>query len=67
MRKYFRETLLREDEFRKILGKFLETEDIFEQANNHIINGNLIAAIEKFVYEIEKEGCKNFTLFKFSF
>ncbi|CAG9540429.1 unnamed protein product [Cercopithifilaria johnstoni] len=46
MRKYFQETLLREVEFCKILKKFFGTEDIFEEANNHITNSNLLAAIE---------------------
>ncbi|VBB34041.1 unnamed protein product [Acanthocheilonema viteae] len=54
MKKYFQETLLREAEFCKILKKFLEAEDIFEQANDHIINSNLRAAIEKLL-EVESK------------
>ncbi|VDK78779.1 unnamed protein product [Onchocerca ochengi] len=47
MKKYFQETLICEANFRKILENFLKKEDIFEQANNHVANSNLLAAIEK--------------------
>ncbi|MCP9262321.1 Exocyst complex component 3 [Dirofilaria immitis] len=47
MKKYFQEALLCKANFCKILKNFLETEDIFEQANNHIANSNLLVAIEK--------------------
>ncbi|VDM92716.1 unnamed protein product, partial [Litomosoides sigmodontis] len=49
MRKYFHETLLREAEFCENLKKFLEMENILEEANNHITSSNLLAAIEKLV------------------
>lgn len=53
MRKYFQETLLREANFCENLKKFFEIKNITEEANNHITNSNLLAAIEKYICEIE--------------
>uniref|UniRef100_A0A915Q5K8 Exocyst complex component Sec6 n=1 Tax=Setaria digitata TaxID=48799 RepID=A0A915Q5K8_9BILA len=47
MRKYFQETQQRETYFSEILRGFLQAENVFEQASNHIANCNLLAALEK--------------------
>lgn len=50
MKKYFKETRSRETDFSSTLAKFLATENVFEEAKSHISSGNLLAAVEKYVY-----------------